>query len=418
MGLASGGDVALRRGKLAWLLPVVWSLSCGKTTREPDPAAGPGTGGHTAGATTTSTDRAPGTSPGVGGSTTATNGGGTGGTAPACSEAVKPLVAIEQRGGRVVTWPDSPLIAVSSPRAIDIYDSTLPDEEVSSAVIQLNAESLGLSDDDELTAVEAYGSGLAVAIGRPVLSVIEFVDLEGTELRPPVTVDDTVYRFRVTSERIAVSRNGGVYVGRFDQDDWVWAGPIRYEDRYAFPLAFDGDSLFVSVSEGYGSAGAGGAGGADPGSHFSSARLERANDAAEVLESFETVGNPERLVRVDDGWLVTESNSYWGSYEAALEWLPSERGELATLTQVPVISAGDGADGAMDAAVYGDRLYVANCESGLLSGLWSRQTLELEPVTAHPAAESGRCDPQWLGIATDLLVTTGRSLFMARLCER
>ena len=113
--------------------------------------------------------------------------------------------------------------------------------------------------------------------------------------------------------------------------------------------------------------------------------------------------------------MVDRRDSFWSSYRAALEWLgPS--GTLTPLADIPVLSQGDGIDGAYDLAVRGDQVFVANCESGLLRGLWEEDAVELEKVSG-PWAPDGECSPQQVELAEDVLVLAGTRLDFVRPCR-
>ncbi|MGC4089947.1 MAG: hypothetical protein QM756_19080 [Polyangiaceae bacterium] len=118
---------------------------------------------------------------------------------------------------------------------------------------------------------------------------------------------------------------------------------------------------------------------------FIPGELIRMSLAGDVIARYPTRGNVVSVMHKGSGLLVSETNSFWGSYRAGLEWLDPAADALVKLTDVPVISSTDGNDGAfasvvIDAGAAGEMVYVANGESGLRRGQWSTQTLSLETV--------------------------------------
>lgn len=103
---------------------------------------------------------------------------------------------------------------------------------------------------------------------------------------------------------------------------------------------------------------------------------------------------------------------------AALEWLNPAKDELRNLSKVPVLSSGDGEDGAFGAAVKGSTVFVANCESGLRSGPWQGDNATLSPLWNPPDASFSRCDPKAVHVFDDLLVIVGGQLTFARVCDQ
>jgi hypothetical protein len=198
-------------------------------------------------------------------------------------------------------------------------------------------------------------------------------------------------------------------------------------------LAFDGDALLVGIDEigrfdlG-GEGGAGGAGGdaagaggdagslgPDPGAH-----LQRWSLSGEVLSNWYARGNPRVAIRALDHWFVGETNSFWGSYGAAVEWInASPFGDvLQPFSPVPVQSAGDGEDGAMGLAELDGHILVANCESGLGRIERAGDGGTLEPIRGPWAPTgTGECNPRQLAVVGDVLVTAGSRIDFARVCE-
>jgi hypothetical protein len=140
-------------------------------------------------------------------------------------------------------------------------------------------------------------------------------------------------------------------------------------------------------------------------------------DTGRPVESHEAVGNPTTAVQTTDGWLIGETNSFWGSYQAAVELL-GEAGDLQTLTRVPVISSVDNTDGAYDLALLGERLLVASCESGLLAGDWSTSSVSLTEVAGPWHGPRAFCSPTGIEVVADVAaLMTRESVFFVRACE-
>jgi hypothetical protein len=153
------------------------------------------------------------------------------------------------------------------------------------------------------------------------------------------------------------------------------------------------------------------------------ARLEVCDLEGNVLKTHPLAGNPAVALATPDGWLIGETNSFWGSYQAALELLGESR-ELRRMSDVPVNSSGDGEDGAFDLAFLGDRLLVAGCESGVLAAPWpaapwSAPELKLTPVRGPWSAYgTGVCSPRDIETAADVAAVgiEGKLLFL-RACD-
>jgi hypothetical protein len=191
-------------------------------------------------------------------------------------------------------------------------------------------------------------------------------------------------------------------------------------NRWLTPLAFDGDELLVGIQEVQrglqGEGGGGGEGGEGGAGGSSAALLERWSLTGTRLASYETLGDPSVAIRARDGWLIGETNSFWGSYRAAVEWLSPE-GSLEQLAEVPVQSSGDGTDGAYDLALRDQDLLVANCESGLLRGQWGDAAVELSEVPGPWSSDFATCSPSQVEIVDDVLITAGSALEFSRFCE-
>jgi hypothetical protein len=222
---------------------------------------------------------------------------------------------------------------------------------------------------------------------------------------------------------IAVSARHGVYIARLEGSEWSWSAPISRPGRDLWPLAFGDDVLLVGMAEvislddvspereGFG------------GLKLFDAGVEVYDLQGEALESHPLVGNPSVALATPAGWLIGETNSYFGSYHAALELL-GESGELRRVSDVPVTSARDAGDGAYDLALFGDRLLVAGCESGMLGAQWpaapwSAPELELTPVRGPWGPDrTGVCSALAVETAADVAAVgiDGKLLFL-RACD-
>jgi hypothetical protein len=217
---------------------------------------------------------------------------------------------------------------------------------------------------------------------------------------------------------LAFAADGRVYRAIENAGVWTVGAPIGTSTQDRTPLAFDGDDLLVGLQESdrfYDGGEAGSGGEAGTGSGWT-ARVERWSSLGELVGSYPAVGNPRVATPVEGGWLIGETNSFWGSYDAALEWLTPTKDELRTLSSVPVTSSGDGEDGAFGVAVTGGRVLVANCESGLLHGTWQPSSIQLAPLWKSHATV-GLCDPWSVQALGELLVIGGQQLTFARLCD-
>ena len=148
------------------------------------------------------------------------------------------------------------------------------------------------------------------------------------------------------------------------------------------------------------------------------AEILEVSENGELLRAHVAVGNPGSPAHVDGGWLFPETNSYWGSHQAGLEWLDPSSGTLRTLTEVPVRSSVDGMDGAYAVATLGETVYVANCESGLLGASWSTESLTLGEIGDFAPGAIGSCSAQdVVGAGSILMLTTASELVFARPCS-
>ncbi|HEY8946069.1 MAG TPA: hypothetical protein VIM73_17495 [Polyangiaceae bacterium] len=370
-----------------------------------------------------------------------TAGGGASGCDPQSYEVLKEE---DQTVARVIVWPDQHRVGIlgAAGEGVDVYE--LEGGGVT-PVETLGPEDLDLPEAGDILDIAAYGDGFWALVdaepgGNVELQVVLWQRSTGVETILPMPEPGDAHTLVARDDRVAVSLGGSVFVARRDADTWAWDDPIHEPGRTLAPLALQGNVVFVGVREltrldddpdlyawgGAGGAhagGQGGSGGAEPSSR--SARVDVYVNG-QPLERHEALGNPARAIELEVGegnYLITETNSFWGSLRAALE-VYGESGSLRRLTEVPVRSAGDGEDGAFDAALFGERLFVANCESGLLTGLWP-EAGEGEPgdgVTLVPFegpwSDSDRwCSPIEVEVLDGVLVVGGDNLVFARLCN-
>lgn len=423
---------------------------CGKTDSDAagtDVAGGTdGTGGHTtttrgSGGTTsasgahdsgsgvggTSVVAVDGGTAGIGGTSNSTGGsggsGGSGGAPSECIDGVRTIARLPQRTVGVAPLDPRTLVAAAQWDRIDFFDASLPDGSVTSPTVTWTLEDFGYGEAEDFAAITAYGDALAVMVREVDFGAHVFFRHPFGEPALPDATGSMRYPHGlvVGSSRLAIDSSDGIFIAVLDDEqEWQWSGPFEWDDeRDAKPLAFIGDALLVGVSEfidfdGNGQpTGAGGAGSEDD----AHARLELLSVDGETLWSIPAVGNPSFALEVDTGWLIAETNSFWGSYQAAIEWLDPDGRSLTTLSRVPVSSSGDGEDGAFGLALYDQTVYVANCENALLAGTWSGGAIELSPVAAYGEPTYALCSAQQIGISEDLLVVGGADTYLARLCE-
>jgi hypothetical protein len=369
-------------------------------------------------------------------------GGGASGCDPQSYEVLKEE---DQTVARVIVWPDQDRVGIlgATGEGVDVYEL---DGDGVTAVEALGPEDLDLPETGNILDVAASGNGFWALVdaepgGDVELQMVLWQRSTGIETILPMPEPGNAHTLVASDDRVAVSLGGSVFVARREADTWAWDDPIHEPGRTLAPLAVQENVVFVGVRkltrldddpDLYAWGGAGGAGGSHAGGQGGSGGAEPSSRSARVdvyvngqlLERHETLGNPARAIPLDvgegGGYLITETNSFWGSYDAALE-LYGESGTLQRLTEVPVQSAGDGEDGAFDAALFGERLFVANCESGLLTGLWP-EAANGNPgdgVTLVPfeGPWSDRwCSPIEVEVLDGVLVVGGDNLVFARLC--
>lgn len=374
---------------------------------------------------------------------------GQGGEA-ACVEGLQVVKVVDESTGNIISWPGEHRIGVHVfGQGISIFE--LGDDGNVTLIETLDPEELGLTAEGSISSLTRYGKGFLVegATGA------EPADMRIVIWQPDAELETVPYPeppgswLDITAADpeigIAGASREGVRLATFASDTWTWSAPFEAGSRRSRPLALESDRVLLGIEEadrfsvdpggnaggaaagGAGGAAAGGAGGvgsvggeggaAEVPTDSPNARVEWWNLQGQRLETHEAFGNPQVAVKVSEGWLIGETNSFWGSYQAAIELLPNT-GALQKLTKVRVTSAGDGTDGAYDLALLGQRLLVANCESGLRVGDWSTKSLTLSdmPGPWHDS-QIGECSPRQIETVGDFAVIGGENLVFARACE-
>jgi len=350
--------------------------------------------------------------------------GGNAGAAPGCDGGLRVLRTID--AGYVVAWPEQRRVAfMTHTSTIEVDDaSAVAEGGPLTRLAVLSSASFGLSSDWTLRGLLAYGDALLVTASTGQQTRIFIWDFRtgAAELNLALPAHAEPISIADPEAGLAFVADRRIYRALETAGNWLVGPPIGTSEQWRTPLAFADGELFVGLAESDrlyegGEPGSAGEGGAASLSGGWSAKLERWNSASELVASYPTVGNPRVARPANGGWLVGESNSFWGSYQAALEWLPPSKEELRTLSQVPVISGGDSEDGAFGVAISDDRVFVANCESGLLSGAWANTAVTLTAV--WPAAEhsSALCDPRSIQTLGELLLIGADPVNLARLCD-
>lgn len=350
--------------------------------------------------------------------------GGTGGNAAQCSDGLQVVAEYEGEVRGIAAWPEQGRFAVNHGARLAVYET-----KTDGSVQRVEEVEVSVFDPaaTQITSIATFGSGLVAAVtndDRDGESTL--VRWHGSDdVEELLSSPGGYMEVRAVDENygIAVHAGEAAYIARREDAQWVWSAPISRPGRHMWPLAFGDDVLLVGVAEvmssddvspdreGFGAL------------KLLDAGVEVYDLQGKALESHPLVGNPSVALATRDGWLIGETNSYWGSYHAALELL-GESGELRRMSDVPVISAGDREDGAFNLALLGDRLLVANCESGLLAARWpaapwSAPELELTPVKGPWSAEgTGLCGALAVETAADVAAvgTPGKLLFV-RACE-
>jgi hypothetical protein len=425
-----------KHGHRLWLGGVVLVVvalgvsACGDDDLTPAPGAagGGGSGGEqpTAGQAGSAQAGASAGEAGNGGS--AGQGGG-----PGCVDGLRVVKVVQASVGEIIGWPAQRRVGVSvSGERVVLYE--LSEDSGVTVAETLGVEDLGLSADGSISWLTRFGDGFLVqGVTGGASSEPRIVNWQpGAPLETVPSPEPSSGWFTITAADpeigIAAATRDGVRLATLDSDTWTWSEPFDDGARRHVPLALEDDRILVGVEEAdrfsmggagnEGGAAAGGAGGAVDLPSSSQARLEWWTVQGQQLETHAAEGNPQVAVKVSEGWLIGETNSFWGSYRAGIELL-LDSGGLRKLTDVPVISAGDGTDGALDLALLGSRLLVANCESGLRVGDWSTSSVTLSslPGPWHPRA-AGYCSPSRIEVQGDFAVIGGTdTLVFARACD-
>jgi hypothetical protein len=348
-------------------------------------------------------------------------GGGAGGAdGGGCNGPYEVLKSIAHSTSALVSWPELHRVGVDGSEGVEIYEVTGDGVELIETV---GPQDLELGDDESIQRFAAYGKGLVVLVrGTDGQRLVRWDPEDGaSNLLTWMGAEPARYLIASSaSERVAVGSSHSAWVATETDGEWSWAMPILIPERYLTPLALLKDGVLLGIDEGYDA----GSGGASSDSELP-ARVERWDLASTRTESYPSAGNPRMALELGNeqqSYLVAETNSFWGSYRAALERYDAS-GALVPLRQVPVISAADGEDGASDLAIVGEQLFVANCESGLLTtaapDAESDQALPpLTPLEGPWTPDGpGDCSPHQVEAVDDVLVVGARTeVFFARLC--
>lgn len=327
----------------------------------------------------------------------------------------------------LVGWPALHRVAVNTSEGVQVY---AVEADGVTLLETITPADLGVSG--EISEIVAYGEEFVALVREEDHDeIVSWHGEQGPERLPAFQVPEQSRASHLVADAssgtIALSLGAALIVASHsgDDDTWLWSDLI-VDERPLTPLMVVDNMILVGVEEAL-SNGSGE-------KEWIPARVEWRSKNGAVLESFETQGNPSTALYVgedvggafDEGlsFLIGETNSFWGSYQAALE-LYGEAGTLSSLAKVPVQSGGDGTDGAFDLAIVGDRLFVANCESGLLTGAWpddpwapSTPQIGLRPLLGpwQPDLILGVCSPTAIEAIDDVIVVGGENVVFARLC--
>jgi hypothetical protein len=233
-------------------------------------------------------------------------------------------------------------------------------------------EDAGLSADGGFYQLAPLGDGLIV-LGYDTESQLF---LWQPELGfTPITLPEGA----LNGEGLVTTADGSVFIGRYrgqmTDGEWLWT-PIASEQAQVEVLAADGNDVWVASPQWSGT-------------------LEHWTSTGELIQSFETVGYSKTIQPLAEGWLIGEVGSCgpFARCQAALEWV-TPTGDLRNLADLRVISPTDGPDGVFDLELHDEQLFVAHGLSGLMTGSWNEQAIELSSLEKWmPAAflHSGTC---------------------------
>jgi hypothetical protein len=312
---------------------------------------------------------------------------------------------------QIISWPEQKRIAVRDigENVIKTFDVNATEE----GIVQMETfKPLELHAGAKyIVALAKYGDDLLAVVTNSALPAQQSVVKihQGSKPEPLLELPQDVLVGGVIADPavgVVVKTGKGLLFAKTGATTWKTLA----EDRRYTPLAFDSDKILIGIDElerffdgAGGQGGAGGEGGLDTSAHVQWLDLD-----GKELNDFVAYGTPQVAVKDDAGWLIGETNSFWGSYRAGIELL-TESG-LKVLTKVPVISAGDGTDGAYDLAHAGDELLVANCESGLLKSPFSTTQLTLEPVPGDWNQSIADCAPTAVEALGNVIIVGGHPL--------
>jgi hypothetical protein len=211
----------------------------------------------------------------------------------------------------------------------------------------------------------------------------------------------------LNSARLLTAADGSVFIGRYHgkvtDGEWTW-NPIADEQTLMAVLGSDGTEVWVWVA-----------------SPPFSETLQRWTLAGDLIQSFPTVGYVETVLPVGGGLLFGEVGSCGplARCQAALEWM-TPTGDLRNLADLHVISPTDGPDGAFDLELREEQMFVAHGLSGLMTGSWNEQAIELSPLeevdaSAVPSLWDLKAVRE-VEIIDDIVITAGDDLQFIRLC--
>src|SRR6478736_256710 len=347
---------------------------------------------------------------------------GSAGAEQSCDANFKILQAITGAAD-VVAWPELKRLAFTTRSGpLEVYDvSAVASGGALVELAEISNDTLGLSSEWVIQGPLMYGDGLVLsAINIDQTKIFAWhLQTGATELAIPLPSQTRLISAADSAVGLAFVAGGKIYRATESAGTWVVGEPIFTAGQQRVLLAFADDELLVGLqapdrwyTQNTGTAGQIGA------AVGWNAAVERWNSAGNLLGSYPSLGTPRVALSARGGWLIGETNSFWGSMNAALEWLNPAKDELRNLSKVPVLSSGDGEDGAFGAAVKGSTVFVANCESGLRSGPWQGDNATLSPLWNPPDASFSRCDPKAVHVFDDLLVIVGGQLTFARVCDQ
>lgn len=384
----------------------------------PGPGAA-GSGGDVSTSGSGGTTPTGGKSPGVGGDGGAGLGGAGGeglggaGGEPTVTVDGYTVIAIDNEigAGALLAWPEENRLVVTSDKKIRLFDVDDSGFHLSETIEPAEV----VEGATEFWGLAKYGNGLVVKAHDEDSKQLHLVEVHlGEEPKVLLSLPEDESVMGLVGDPavgLAFATAEGI---SFAATDAATATLLASGNRYV-PLGLESDRVLVGVrerdgqpksDEGAGGAGgaAGGAGGSDGGDSYGlPGHVLWMDFDGNTLADHEVKGSPGVASKVDAGWLIAQTSSFWGSGEAGIELLDDSGIKL--LTTVPVRSRNDGTDGAFDLARDGDQLLVANCEAGLQGGTFSTESIDLTHI-AGPW-DNGKCSPTALEQVGDYLVVGG-----------